>query len=295
MSTVRHLVQQAVFGLLEWAARQPTQEEAFLPSEIVGNVLQASDGTLIDALESIAIYCEQLGWNGVSRCLFTPVMDGSPCEAVCDESSPSIVSILRGLVRIRNDGAEGHGLMGGYERDAEIDCLHQVAEGMSPILPSVDSDGGLSIGPEGREIKLRFLRLGGGNPILIRTIRRVGRTKLRIDAQYMDKNRRRQSIRFEADNFLESLNAASPPRYDAWNNGWNPLCYVPDRTTETFQGRGDEQRLLASWMDDDDSRTCLIYGDGGVGKTTLVIELLHRFLEEDPDLGVQWKPKFISF
>ncbi len=48
-------------------------------------------------------------------------------------------------------------------------------------------------------------------------------------------------------------------------------------------------------MNDEESRTCLVFGDGGVGKTTLVLEFMHRFLEEDPDIQCEWKPKVISF
>lgn len=295
VSTVRHAMQQAILGLLEWAVQQPTQEGAFLPAEVSANVLRASDGTMIDFLEAVVIYCEQLGWSGVSRSLFTPVGDGAACEAICDQAAPSVVSLLRGLVKLRNDGAEGHGLPGDYNRDAELDCLQKIISEIGSILPVATGDGGLVLGPPEREAKIRFLRMKEGNPILIRSVRTISRAKLRVDAQYFDSNGKRQTVRFEALNFLSSLNAASAPAYTTWSNSWDALCFVPERTTESFQGRGDEQKLLASWMDDEDSRTCLVYGDGGVGKTTLVIEFLHRFLEEDPDLLIRWKPKVVSF
>lgn len=295
VATVRHVLQQAVFGLLEWAAKQPARPDAFLPAEVISSSWAASDGTLIDTLESVAIYCEQLGWNGVSRCLFTPIEEGSACLNVCGDGDPSIASLLRGLVRLRNDGAEGHGLMGDYDREVETDCLKKVIVGLSPALPRVDERGALVAGPESRVVELRFLRLRDGHPILLRTVKSIGRSRLRVDAQYVDKKGKRQTFKFEADNFLDSLNAASAPRFNTWANSWHPLCFVPDRTTESFQGRDEEQGLLAAWMDDEDSRTCLVYGDGGVGKTTLVVEFLHRFLDEDPEITVKWQPKVVSF
>lgn len=295
VSSVRLLLQQAAYGLLEWCSKQPPKEGAFLSADLIDDLISASDGTLIDALESIAIYCEQLGWHGVSRSLFSPISDEAACVSICIDGDSSVASLLRGLVRLRNDGAEGHGLMGGYDVEAERSCLAEIVRHLSPLLPRVESGDVLVVGPESREVRLRFLRLIEGAPVLIRKISKPNRNKLRIDVQYVDRNGRRQATRYEVDNFLATLNAASIPRYKTWDCQWRPLCYLPERTTETFKGRDDEQRALAEWMDDVDSRTCLVYGDGGVGKTTLVLEFLHRYLDEDPELSVEWKPQVISF
>jgi hypothetical protein len=295
VSSVRLLLQQAVFGLLEWVSTQPTREDVFLRSDLVTEILHASDGTLIDALEDVSIYCEQLGWQGVSRVLFSPINDNAPCRSICGAADATTSSLLRGLVRLRNDGAEGHGLPGDYDRPAESDCLGALVEHLQVLLPTTSADGVLSLGPEGRSVRLKFLRLFDGNPGLIRSIKRIDRAKLRVQVQYKDKRGRRQQAQFEAENFLSLLNSTAIPQYETWSNSWNTLCYLPDRTTESFQGRVDEQNLLSEWMDDQDSRTCLVYGDGGVGKTTLVVEYLHRFLDEDPDLNVNWRPKVVSF
>lgn len=294
VSSARLLLQQAVYGLLEWAAQQPLRDGVFLRADLTAELLQPSDGTLIDALEEVAIYCEQIGWQGVSRPLFAPIRDDAPCRSICGSTDATTSSLLRGLVRLRNDGAEGHGLPGEYDRDAEKNCLAVLVAHLKPLLPTIATDGSLRLGPEGRVVRLKFLRLFDGNPALIRSVR-VGRAKLRVDVQYVDQRGRRQRARYEAENFMSALNATALPRYKTWPNSWNPLCYLPDRTTDSFQGRTDEQNILSSWMDDNDSRTCLVYGDGGVGKTTLVVEFLHRFLEEDPDVVVNWRPKVISF
>ena len=42
---------------------------------------------------------------------------------------------------------------------------------------------------------------------------------------------------------------------------------------------------LKEWVDDEDSRYCLIFGDGGYGKTTLVLEMLNQFLESQIDFN----------
>ncbi len=54
---------------------------------------------------------------------------------------------------------------------------------------------------------------------------------------------------------------------------------IPIRQTDTFVGRDTELTELKEWIDDEDSRACLIYGDGGYGKTTLVLEFFNKMLE----------------
>lgn len=75
-----------------------------------------------------------------------------------------------------------------------------------------------------------------------------------------------------------------------------PFVYLPDRiaASEEFTGRRKELQELADWADDEDSRACLVYGDGGIGKTTLVLEFAHRLLEGRlPELA--WRPDIITF
>lgn len=57
---------------------------------------------------------------------------------------------------------------------------------------------------------------------------------------------------------------------------------IPIRQTNTFVGRAKELGQLEEWMEDlEDSRSCLVYGDGGFGKTTLVLEFFNKFLDGD--------------
>lgn len=295
IASVRLLLQQAVFGLLEWASKQPAVDNAIFPSDLLSSQNVPSDGALIDSLESLVIYCEQAGWSGISRTLFSPVADEAACRALCLGEDGSISSLLRGLVRLRNDGAEGHGLSGGYQKEAELDCLRNIVKHLGPLLPRIAGNDAITLGPEGRVVELRFLRLFEGRPALIRKIRSNGSARLRVEAQYYGKSKSRKTVTYESANVFTGLSATTPPTLVQWNNSWSPLCYLPDRTTESFQGRSDEQHALTEWMNDEESRTCLVFGDGGVGKTTLVLEFLHRYLEDDPDIEIGWKPKIISF
>lgn len=64
---------------------------------------------------------------------------------------------------------------------------------------------------------------------------------------------------------------------------------IPVRQTNTFVGRSKELGQLAEWLDDfEDSRSCLVYGDGGFGKTTLVLEFFNKLLD-----GESTQPKHL--
>jgi tetratricopeptide (TPR) repeat protein len=73
------------------------------------------------------------------------------------------------------------------------------------------------------------------------------------------------------------------------------LNNVPGRQTSTFVGRAKELEKLKEWlMDVADSRTCLVFGDGGFGKTTLVLEFFNNLLEGTIE-GDFTLPTVISF
>ena len=48
------------------------------------------------------------------------------------------------------------------------------------------------------------------------------------------------------------------------------------------------------WVDDEDSRYCLVYGDGGYGKTTLVLEFCNLIMESEFDFE-RSPPEIISY
>ena len=67
---------------------------------------------------------------------------------------------------------------------------------------------------------------------------------------------------------------------------------IPIRQTATFEGRKTELDKLKEWIEDEDERCCLVYGDGGYGKTTLVLELLNQ-IKEDEILDLKKPPPTI--
>lgn len=75
---------------------------------------------------------------------------------------------------------------------------------------------------------------------------------------------------------------------------WTPLVDVPSRQTAYFEGRLTELEKLIKWSNDLESRACLLYGDGGIGKTTLALEFIHGLLERPPS-DLQFRPQVVCF
>lgn len=69
---------------------------------------------------------------------------------------------------------------------------------------------------------------------------------------------------------------------------------IPVRQTNTFEGRQKELDTLEEWLNDEDTRFCLVYGDGGFGKTTLALEFLNRLVEGDIRVDGKF-PSVISY
>lgn len=293
VSCIRLLLQQIVFGLVEWISEQRPPLEVQPDQQIIQTLRSPADGALVDALEGLVISTEQLGWTGIARHLIRPVGD-RPAARLCGANPKTLLGLLRAIVFIRNDGAEGHGLVGGYDREAELDALKFLVENLAAVLPRLAADETTaSVGDGTLQRNLKFLRGWQGSPALIRRIKTVSADHLRVTCQIDTGNGSRQEFNYEAANPVLHLSGRALPSPVFWGNSWEPLCYLPDRTTDSFTGRDEQLQELKEWLEDEGSRACLIYGDGGCGKTTLAIEFLHRFLDED--LHVDWRPSLVLF
>lgn len=70
---------------------------------------------------------------------------------------------------------------------------------------------------------------------------------------------------------------------------------IPVRQTTNFVGRKKELEKLKEWIGDHDyPRACLVHGDGGFGKTTLVLEFFNDIFDGDFDADFLL-PSIISF
>jgi hypothetical protein len=294
IANLRLLLQQIDYGLLEWIVKKrPAQE--FQPSkDLVDALYQPADGTLVDALEGLLICCEQLGWAGACRAILLNIpIDNPALDLVGAERAPTLIELLRAFIEIRNGGAEGHGLPGGYKRVQEIAAYAFIVNGLQSFIPKLNGSAGPSIGVDQDLCNLEFLPpIKNNRPQLIRKIKIINGGKVRMDVQSWDGVQVNESSRIERINIFKTLECKNLQSYTLWDSSWEPLCYIPERP-EIFSGREMELNSLFEWANDADSWACLVFGDGGLGKTTLVIEFVHRLLNDDP--RVEWKPKVISF
>lgn len=77
------------------------------------------------------------------------------------------------------------------------------------------------------------------------------------------------------------------------SDSWHPIFILPLKQTASFLGRNEQINHLTEWWDDEYSRTCLLFGEGGIGKTTLALEFINRVLDEE--IEVKWNPEYIFF
>lgn len=293
ISSIRLLLQQVVYGLAEWVAKNEPLPEQQPTKEILDGLLAPSDGTLVDALESLIISCEQLGWRGVSQVLSRKLADDSKALALCEGRPGNLIGLLNGIIQLRNDGAEGHGLLGGYRRDVESAAYIAVVNALRPLIPVAQESGDVLVGPNGNKISSSILRfIDAGSPVLIRKLKVIGTNTLKITTQFYDASSNKDERTHETENIFKSLGGRGLPRYRTGDNSWAPLFHIPERA-EVFSGRQSQISSLIDWMNDTGSRACLVYGDGGFGKTSLVIEFVNRLLDEE--ISTEWKPKLITF
>ncbi len=145
-------------------------------------------------------------------------------------------------------------------------------------------------------MKLKLLQAMDGHLLCVRSIRSTGTGRCIITAQKEQGINAREEITYEAPDLLSSPIGTSPPVYEIAKTDdlrWSPLILVPRRMTEDFTGRENELSALSDWANDTDSRACMLWGDGGIGKTTLAVEFIHRLLEGK--LQVDWRPDVITF
>jgi tetratricopeptide (TPR) repeat protein len=301
----RIAMQHACVALGEWivsALREHPSRLSGYTSVDIGSFSQPADGSLVSLLSQLFVAAENVGWRSVGRHYWEQVELPEELRPLTGTSRANLETVLMAFVRSRNDGAEGHGLPGGYNPRTDIAVVRALLRGVTSVLPVAAKDGEKLLLPTHGDRpaeELVTLRLSDGNPICYRKLRRTSAGRVQVDAQVQKSLLTRGDLTYEVQNVLLDLPRAATPEYSieepTWTDSWKPFVHIPDRlaSTDVFTGRAKEMSALADWADDPDSRKCMVWGDGGVGKTTLVVEFLHRLLEGKA--GVSWRPELITF
>jgi tetratricopeptide (TPR) repeat protein len=292
IATLRLAMHQCCYGLLEWLASRHLAAEERPSERLLAAMLAASDGTLVDALAELSYCADRAGWLGVATIPFQKIPEASCAARLCEGYSPTLDGLLRSMVSIRNDGGEGHGLPGEYDVEAEKEGLRVAIEILRPLMPIQTAAEQLEFGPDGQRVSLGLLRSFSGAPTLIRKLKTGERDRITVTAQIPTGLGERQEVSYQAADPFFSFGGKAIPEFDL-DPSLDCFVSLPDRITDTFLGRANEIENLREWLDDADSRTALVFGDGGLGKTTLVVEFVHQLLEEK--INSTWRPKYICF
>ncbi len=252
---------------------------------------------MVSALAKLVVECENLGWRGISKVLWSDLASSDQFDYLLESEPANLEGLLLAHVRRRNDGS-GHGLPGGYDRRAEQAMLLAIIDKLDPLIPRIDArTEALHIGGAGQNgLALSLIKPLGGQLYIVRNIKSTKAGICVVKVQVQSNLGEREELSFESPDVL-----ASAPQYrratidytDTEIGGWEPLANLPERLTEAFSGRDEEMKKLADWFDDVESKTCLVFGDGGMGKTTLVVEFLHRVF--DRKVNTTWRPDLIFF
>jgi Tfp pilus assembly protein PilF len=200
-----------------------------------------------------------------------------------------------------------HGVVSEDVREEALSWLPQLAEdlvtGLEKLLPLYSPTGGsvirLSSTNLVESIKIPTVCLEDGRPVVIRQLQQRA-NHWYIRGQLLDPVSAPEITVEFTESELTRLLVEACSRYRQLSvrieneQYWRPTVLLPARQTDTFEGRTEQLRELSSWLSDPDSRACNLYGEGGIGKTTLVLELLNRIIEGDYST-VTWRPEVICF
>lgn len=289
-SILRSILQVATLTSLERCSRYLPQNEVDLEASLY-RFQQPSDGLPIEIIEailpSLRTYVKRdlaHGWYkegseklGLAYRLSEWVQfrnDALGHSVLCESTASDWVGKTRGLVQL----------------SLKI---------LGSLIPSFEKEE-RQLTIEGDIVNFPFV--SSNHPIVIRKIacnkgvwklqgRKLSRehaskvvTELHKDCIYLQ-NDHTNIEAYDYSNLVEVTESTVPHSF---------LHNIPRRQTDIFEGRKRELRKLSEWLNDDDERACLVFGDGGFGKTTLVLEFLNQLLEDKIEL-TKARPQIISF
>lgn len=295
---LQHSCLALVEVILERRRKSRKQDAGFkkLPTEAL---YAPADGSLFSALLEMLVIAGNENLLAYVRSFWNESVSERACWRLLQKTEQrNAERLISALIVIRNDGVEGHGLPGENDIEAECDALKFIIDALSPLLPKIAHDTQLYelTLPNNEVYQLKSLRPFEGCLICYRSIKRIkpGRCVFKVQIERGWFNREDNS--YEAPDVLEAENVEDIVKYDitkSYDPEWSPLALIPDRLTVDFTGRIRELEELTEWADDLESRACMLYGDGGIGKTTLAVEFVWRLLEGT--IKSKFKPELITF
>jgi serine/threonine protein kinase/Tfp pilus assembly protein PilF len=292
LSFIRCVLQYAAISAIEyWYATKPDRAES--PASIQ-QLLKPVDETPVAILDDLVPLLRSDGWKKCAPQWLPDPSSGVPARAA------ALRELVQTWLQYRGKGeTEADVQQRNLERDLPWlkTLANMLLAGLGELLPCADAAGSLSIDAP-RPLALTGPRMIDGKPVVIRNFTRHGAAwRVRYNAL---SERATADGSYLLDDSCALISACCELRnayipYSltlASGEQWRPTVLLPQRQTPVFAGRAEELSALREWYETTESNACLIYGNGGIGKTTLVLEFLNGLLER-PD--VVWLPAVICF
>jgi tetratricopeptide (TPR) repeat protein/GTPase SAR1 family protein len=151
------------------------------------------------------------------------------------------------------------------------------------IIPIIDQDGNAKISKDFSNLKIKTpVTYQNHAFVIIDVLPKKGVWKLK-GQMLSNENATEFTINLSDGNIFSNRGIRPTGKYDLTdfvykNTDCSLFHNIPVRQTDTFEGRSTEINKLTEWLDDEE-RCCLVFGDGGYGKTTLVLEFLNSLME----------------
>jgi len=289
-SVLRSLLQTTVITSIEVINALTPNDEIDLYS-FLNRFNKPSDGLPIEILHTVVPYLrtyidKQFMWGWY------------------EEINPNLKSLkieLSEWLEYRNSRS-GHGVidlpLAKEWADRSTNIIELCLQVFKLVIPSLD-DEGLKLGPDINNLKISTPLCRDKNATVItKVLAKKGTWK--IKGQVLSRDNSNEFLTNLSENNIFSNQGDKPnDLYHAIeitpNDKSHPIFHnLPIRQTDTFEGRKKELNTLKDWIEDEDSRYCLVFGDGGYGKTTLVLEFLNMFVDDEFELD-QPLPSIISY
>ncbi|MBB5471081.1 tetratricopeptide (TPR) repeat protein [Paraburkholderia sp. CI2] len=277
-SVMRSLLQTLALSAFEIALRMtPAKDDGGIIKGLLDRFAQPVDGLPLEALDALIPIVRSnvaktymLGW--FEKSIY---------------SNQPIVNQLIEWVEFRNK-KPAHGVVD--EKTATFwanrlnDLIQSLLTAFSADLPKIEKDGTLALDISGNPLRISTPLVVSGHAVVIaKVVSRKGLWKIHgqllswTDAKEFTADLDNTNIFATDDPYAEKFKLA-----ELTINGKPTSIFhnIPVRQTNTFVGRKKELDKLKKWIDDfADSRMCLVYGDGGFGKTTLSLEFFNNLIE----------------
>lgn len=294
LSIFRCALQAAAYSSYEVAHRYCEPIDGM--DELGRKLLQPSDGDLPEVI-NLLLPSIRTNWPVCATRWFDVPSgsNGQSGRSICDD-----------VIAMRNDRL-GHGVLDAASVQAHLAQLpsriESLVEILSDLLPDFaghddNNATGILRTPFG-EVRVEPVRKQSGKLVLVRKVENRG-SVWRIRGQLL--NHTSSGVVFlempdQCSLLAEARERASTliaRQAHVGNDLWRTSVVLPIRQTQTFEGRNEEIEALTEWWRDLDSRACLVYGEGGIGKTTLVLQFLNDLID-DPPRDLVWTPELIFF